>query len=113
MSTQIAVVQWLLRVNLGALIVYATSRTYTLCIRENFTPFLPLCIKGEFTPWLSLCTYSSGQKKVPVPFQNYERNTLYSNKDTATEPRNFVGQPQVQDKTHTKSIENNTICTVS
>ena len=22
--------------------------------------------------------YNSGQKKVPIPFQNYERNTLYS-----------------------------------
>ena len=27
--------------------------------------------------------YSSGPKKFPVPFQNYERNTLDSNKDTA------------------------------
>ena len=34
--------------------------------------------------------YSSGQKKVPVPFQNYERNTLDSNKDKATERKSSI-----------------------
>ena len=56
-----------------------------------FSSNVTSCVLINQHCWIVLIfTYSSGQKKVPVPFQNYERNTLDSNKDTATERKSSV-----------------------